>query len=915
MQENQEIKLTIDGKEVTAQPGQTVIQAAMDAGIYIPYLCYWPGMKPYGACRMCVVEVEGQRGTPASCTLPAANGMVVNTSPSEVEGLRNNILELLLSEHPHGCLTCHRIELCGPQDICLRHVRVTDRCVVCPKNERCELKDTVRYSNMNMETPLTYNYRNLPIHTNDPFYDRDYNLCIVCARCVRVCDEIRGDSAISLIERSGTVLVGTSHGSSLLESGCEFCGACVDVCPVGALVEREHKWDKALKTIPTTCTHCSVGCQVNLEVDSKGEVIRSIGNWEAKANIGQLCFKGKFGMEFINSKERIKSPLLKDENGYKEISWDEATKIIGTKLKNYSGDKFSLLLGPKVTNEDAYIAQKFSRIIMQSNNIDMATPYGDSLVRKLEESIGNMAGSGSLQELENAECAIVFNANITEQHNVAAIPLKKGRQQQTLNLIVIDPREVELTRYANIWLRPNPGTENLLLTGILSEIISNNWQDDEFINKNVTGFEELKDSINNINIDDISVLTGVPLEDISKTAKIFASSFSSAILYSLDNIPSTQTTNTVELISNLTLVAGNLGKPSSGIFPLRSGTNEQGGMDVGCHPEFLPGYKSVSNKENIEYFENAWGTDNLPAHPGFKASDALAAMQSNTIQAAILIGDSPLYNDDTIHALSHLDFLVVQEMFLTDLASTADIILPMTSFAEQNGTYTNLERRIQKVNLAVSPRGESRTPSQFINELANEMQSSIQFSNENPIDIFDEIKNIMDIYSQINIADLGNDGIQWPCNEESPNGTSIMYEKGFTNKKGILFSIDPEKAPLQSKEFPFLHIPGRILFDPNTDIEIVLSGRKNAISREEAIEFHPDDAKSLSIAPGDSVEISTPYSVKYGKARLTGTLKGAVSSTALFGELVTEMDQSSDLEPTLRLSTLDIMPARIKKIT
>jgi len=915
MQETQVIKLTIDDKEVTAKPGQTVIQAAMDAGIYIPYLCYWPGMKPYGACRMCVVEVKGQRGTPASCTLPAANGMVVNTSPAEVEDLRNNILELLLSEHPSGCLTCHRIELCGPQDICLRHVRVTDRCVVCPKNERCELKDTVRYSSMNIETPLTNNYRNLPILTSDPFFDRDYNLCIVCARCVRVCDEIRGDSAISLIERSGTVLVGTSYGTSLLESGCEFCGACIDVCPVGALVERDHKWDKALQTISTTCTHCSVGCQINLEVDSSGDVIRSIGNWEAEANRGQLCFKGKFGMEFINSKERIKTPLLKNGSEYKEISWDEAIKIIGTKLKDYRGDKFSLLVGPKVTNEDAYIAQKFSRTIMQSNNVDMVTPYGDSLVKTLGESIGTMAGSGSLQELENASCAIVFNANITEQHNVAAIPIKKGKQQKTMDLIVIDPREVELTRYATIWLRPHPGTENLLLAGILSEIISNNWQDEEFINNNVTGFEALMDSVKDIDMKNISLITEVTIEDISKAANIFANSFSGAILYSLDNIPSSQSSNTVELLSNLTLISGNIGKPSSGIFPLRSGTNEQGGMDVGCHPEFFPGYKAIANKDNSDYFQKAWGTGNLSTHAGLKASDAFEAMQSNSIQAAILIGDSPSYNDDTIHALSHLDFLVVQEMFLTDLASTADIILPMTSFAEQNGTYTNLERRIQKVNLAIPPRSEARTPSQFLTSLAKEFDSSTPLSSENPIEIFEEIKNTVEFYSEINIEQLGSNGIQWPCGNETPEGTSTMYEKGFPNKKAKLFSINMETVPLTSKEFPFLHIPGRILFNPNANVEIILSGRKNAISREEAIEFHPDDAKSLEISPGDSVEISTPYSVKYGKARLTGALKGTISSTALFGELVTEMEQSQELEPTLRLSTLDIMPARIKKIS
>ena len=305
------IKLTIDGAEIEAKPGQTVLQAAIDNNVYIPYLCYWPGMKPYGACRMCCVEVEGGRGTPASCTLPVAEGMVVNTLGQEIKGLRESVLELLLSEHPHGCLTCHRIELCGPQDICLRHVRVMDRCVVCPKNERCELKDTVRYVNVNLESPLSYNYRNLQIETGDPFYDRDYNLCIVCARCVRVCEEMRGDDAIAMIERSGTVLVGTSQGMSLLESGCEFCGACIDVCPVGALVERDHKWDKAVTTVKTTCTHCPVGCQVNLEVDRRGRVIRSIGDWESPVNTGQLCYMGKFGNEFVNSRRRLKTPMLR----------------------------------------------------------------------------------------------------------------------------------------------------------------------------------------------------------------------------------------------------------------------------------------------------------------------------------------------------------------------------------------------------------------------------------------------------------------------------------------------------------------------------------------------------------------------------------------------------------------------------
>ena len=239
------ITITIDGVKVEAHRGQTVLEAAIEAGIYIPYLCYHPGMKPFAACRMCVVEVENGRGYPASCTLPVAEGMEVRNSSSQVHELRRNVMELLIADHPHGCLTCHRVDLCGPNDVCLRHVSVNDRCVTCPKNERCELKDTVRYLGMEMESPLEYKYRDLPVETGDPFYDRDYNLCIVCGRCVRVCEEVRGDNAITFTERAGQALVGTSFGTSLLESGCEFCGACLDVCPVGALVESDHKWEKA----------------------------------------------------------------------------------------------------------------------------------------------------------------------------------------------------------------------------------------------------------------------------------------------------------------------------------------------------------------------------------------------------------------------------------------------------------------------------------------------------------------------------------------------------------------------------------------------------------------------------------------------------------------------------------------------
>ncbi|MBT7004146.1 MAG: 4Fe-4S binding protein, partial [Chloroflexi bacterium] len=263
----------IDGRDVVAKPGQTILQAAMDQDIYIPYLCYYPKMKPQGSCRACMVEVEanGRKMTVASCTTPPMPDAEVTTNSEDVQDLRRNVIELLMTEHPHGCLTCHRIELCGPQDICQRHVTVTDRCTICPKNERCELKDTVRMVELDLRTPLNYHRRDLPIHSDDPFYDRDYNLCIVCSRCVRVCDEVRFDTALTLTSRSGVALVGTAHGTSLLESGCEFCGACVDVCPTGSLTERNYKWEKAVKEVTTVCTNCPVGCQMIAEVNKFGK--------------------------------------------------------------------------------------------------------------------------------------------------------------------------------------------------------------------------------------------------------------------------------------------------------------------------------------------------------------------------------------------------------------------------------------------------------------------------------------------------------------------------------------------------------------------------------------------------------------------------------------------------------------------
>ena len=421
-----EINLNIDGQEVRTTRDQTIIEAALDAGIYIPYLCYHPGMKPFGACRMCVVEIEGGRGTPASCTVPVQEGMVVKTKTNTLEQVRRGIMDMLLAEHPHGCLTCHRVDLCGPQDICLRHVSVNDRCVTCPKNERCELKDTARYTEMDLNSPLAYQYRNLQIETKDPFYDRDYNLCIVCGRCVRVCEEVRGDNAITFTERAGQALVGTSMGWSLLQSGCEFCGACLDVCPVGALVERDNKWEKPVQVERTVCPHCPVGCQLNLEVNKREKVVRAIPEINAPANRGQACYKGKFGLDFVNHKQRLRHPLVRRNGQLEEASWDEALNMVAQRLGQYKGSRYAAMISPRNTNEEAYLLQKFARTVMVSNNVDVSSNIRPDLAAGLTEVLGYAAATNTIWELEKSGCILAISTNTTEEHNVVGVPIKRG---------------------------------------------------------------------------------------------------------------------------------------------------------------------------------------------------------------------------------------------------------------------------------------------------------------------------------------------------------------------------------------------------------------------------------------------------------------------------------------------------------
>ncbi|MFQ6028361.1 MAG: molybdopterin oxidoreductase family protein, partial [Dehalococcoidia bacterium] len=672
-------------------------------------------------------------------------------------------------------------------------------------------------------------------------------------------------------------------------------------------------------------------------------VIRAVPELNSPATRGQACFKGKFGLEFVNQRGRVRQPLVRREGILEESSWEEALDYIASRLADHKGDAFALLTSPDGTNEEHYLAQKFARVVMNTNNVDQTSNLQPELTVALERGLGYAAATNSIWELEQANCILVFNSNVTENQNVVGVPIKRAVRNGT-RLIVIDPREVELTRYAHSWLRPKPGTELLLLGGILKSLLDQGLERQEWIATHCEDPATLHYALHSLDLAEIIRETGVSAEQIAQAATWFGEADGGSIVYGLDNVSEESQRDCIHALVDLALLTGNVGQPGAGLYPMLPGANEQGAWDMGCVPNRLPGARAWRDEEAQQAVEQSWNCT-LPTTRGLGVAGAVTAARDGQVKAMLVVGDSANFDNgklrDALAALQNLEFLVVHHAFLSPLAQRADVVLPRTHFTEKDGTYTNLARRIQRVKpaLTLPEDNQSRPESWVIGELARRLQAS-GFDHPSSAAVMAEIAQVCPIYGGVSHQRLEDEavlvfrsglespkptqllytskeypGIQWPCGSADAPGTPILYQDGFP--RGNANPITPEfrLAPVESDpEYPAQYVPGRVLLQRDRTMQIV-AGKLNRISRDELVQLNPVDASSWAISEGDTVEVQTPRGRLVGLAALDETVPlGAVAVTTLFGQLAVDLQASEEIDPMSRVPGLDIIPARVIKI-
>ena len=878
------VTLTIDGFAVTVPEGTSILRASNVAGIEVPKLCATDNMEAWGSCRLCAVEVEGRRGTPASCTTPVAPGMVVHTQTPKLQKLRRGVMELYVSDHPLDCLTCAANGDCELQDMAgavgLREVRY-------------EAPPQAPLANHFLREGGA-NPQFIPKDDSNPYFTYDPSKCIVCSRCVRACEEVQGTFALTIEGRGfdSRVSAGMS-GDTFLSSDCVSCGACVQACPTATLQEKSViAIGTPERKVITTCAYCGVGCQ--FEAEMRGDTVVRMTPWKhGKANRGHSCVKGRFAWGYASHGDRVLDPMIRDsiQDPWRVVSWDEAIAFAATKLRDIQARHGTKSIGgitsSRCTNEETYLVQKMIRAVFGNNNTDTCarvchSPTGYGLGR----AFGTSAGTQDFDSVEHTDVVVVIGANPTDGHPVFASRLKR-RLREGAKLIVIDPRRIDLVRSPHVeaahHLPLRPGTTVAVVTSLAHVIVTEGLVDEAFIRERCDWDEFLHYaefvSDERHSPEATALLTGVPATELRAAARLFATGGNGAIYYGLGVTEHSQGSTTVMGIANLAMLTGNLGRPGVGVNPLRGQNNVQGACDMGSFPHELPGYRHVSQDSTREVFEELWGAV-LDREPGLRIPNMLDAAVEGTFKGLYVQGEDILQSDpDTHHVargLAAMECVIVQDLFLNETANYAHVFLPGSTFLEKDGTFTNAERRINRVRRVMMPRN-GYADWEVTQALANAMGAGWTYTH--PAQVMDEIARSTPTFEGVSYELLEERGsVQWPCNALHPEGTPIMHVDGFMRGRGRFINTEYVATDERTgPRFPLLLTTGRILSQYNVGAQTRRTA--NVVwHQEDRLEIHPHDAEVRGVKDGDWVRLAS----RAGETSLRALLTDRVSPGVVY---------------------------------
>ena len=841
------VTITIDGQEIAVPAGTSIMRAAALADINIPKLCATDSIEAFGSCRICLVEIEGRKGFPASCTTLVEQGLVVCTQSESIARLRRNVMELYISDHPLDCLTC-------------------------PANGNCELQDVAGEVGLR-EVRYGFdgeNHLGTEKDTSNPYFTFDPEKCIVCSRCVRACEEIQGTFALTIEGRGFGSKVVAGQAEDFMNSECVSCGACVQVCPTSTLIENTViEQGQPEHSVLTTCAYCGVGCAFKAELKGD-EVVRMLPYKGGKANRGHACVKGRFAFGYATHADRVTTPMIRNtiEESWRTVTWDEAVTFAAERIrtiqKKYGNDSVGGITSSRCTNEETYLVQKLVRAAFGNNNVDTCarvchspTGYG------LKTTLGESAGTQDFDSVDKADVVMVIGANPTDAHPVFASRLKK-RLRQGAKLIVADPRRIDLVKSPHVesqyHLKLLPGTNVAFVNAMAHVIVTEGLHAGTFIEQRCEeeAFQRWKLFISESrnSPESMAVVTGIPADQLRDAARIYANAKNGAIYYGLGVTEHSQGSTMVMGIANLAMLTANIGREGVGVNPLRGQNNVQGSCDMGSFPHELPGYRHVSDDTVRAQFEQHWGVK-IDKEPGLRIPNMLDAAVEGSFKGLYCQGEDIAQSDpNTRHveaALANLDCLIVQDIFLNETAKYAHVFLPGASFLEKDGTFTNAERRISPVRKVMAPLG-GKADWEGTMALSNALGYEMHY--KHPSEIMDEIAALTPTFSGVSHQLLEAEGsLQWPCNEEMPTGTRIMHVDQFVRGKGN-FAVTEYVATDEkvNKHFPLLLTTGRILSQYNVGAQTRRTSNVGWHDRD-LLEIHPHDAEDRGIVEGDRVQI------------------------------------------------------------